>query len=80
VTTRAGTTCQRISSDSQTPSHTLDPTRWTAGRAPPVTEMIDGATFTDVEVPTERQGHPERDYALGLETRLQGGVCFFPRK
>jgi len=41
-------------------THALDPTRWTAGRAPHVTDIIDATTFDDVW--SEHEKHPERRY------------------
>jgi beta-galactosidase len=41
-------------------THALDPTRWTAGRAPHVTDIIDATTFDDLW--REHEEHPERRY------------------
>jgi beta-galactosidase len=41
-------------------THALDPTRWTAGRAPHVTDVIDATTFDDLWGAHEK--HPERRY------------------
>ncbi len=41
-------------------THALDPTRWTAGRAPHVTDIIDATTFDDLSGAHEK--HPERRY------------------
>jgi beta-galactosidase len=41
-------------------THALDPTRWTAGRAPHVTDIIDATTFEDLW--GEHEKHPERRY------------------
>ncbi len=43
-------------------AHALDPTRWTAGRAPHVTDIIDATTSTAVELLREHQEHPERKF------------------
>jgi len=43
-------------------AHALDPTRWTAGRAPHVTDIIDATTSTAVDLLREHQEHPERKY------------------
>jgi beta-galactosidase len=41
-------------------THAMDPTRWTAGRAPHVTDIIDATTFDDLW--GEHEKHPERRY------------------
>lgn len=43
-------------------AHALDSTRWTAGRAPHVTDVIDATTFSAVELLREHGEHPERKY------------------
>ncbi len=43
-------------------AHALDSTRWTAGRAPHVTDIIDATTFSAVELLREHREHPERKY------------------
>jgi beta-galactosidase len=41
-------------------THALDPTRWTAGRAPHVTDVMDATAYPDLI--TEHEQHPERLY------------------
>jgi beta-galactosidase len=41
-------------------AHALDPTRWTAGRSPHVTDVIDATT--EPNLVREHQAHPERKY------------------
>lgn len=41
-------------------THALDPTRWTAGRAPHVTDITDATTYEDLW--SEREKHPQRMY------------------
>jgi len=41
-------------------THSIDPTRWTAGRAPHVTDIVDATTFDDLW--GEHEKHPERMY------------------
>ncbi len=57
-------------------AHALDPTRWTAGRAPHVTDIIDATSSVDLV--REHQEHPERKYiwnewgAFASERGLEG--------
>jgi beta-galactosidase len=41
-------------------THSLDPSRWTAGRCPNVTDIMDATTYRDLW--GEREKHPERMY------------------
>jgi len=41
-------------------AHSLDPTRWTAGRSPHVTDVTDATS--EPQLVREHQGHPERRY------------------
>ena len=41
-------------------THALDPTRWTAGRVPHVTDVVDATVLRNL--PEEQRAHPERMY------------------